>query len=326
MAPAGKKIPAFTLLELLVAMALFSLVAVLLASVFSSTQKGVVFLGNTKSQRQDARAVLEQIAGELRAALETPTRSFEGTQAAMRQPQLLVNPSGLSATHGSSLFWSAGADSKSGGSALVGYLLRWETTPEGPRPRFCRVFLDANGSEYVEQTLRTSINAEWVSQSLVDSNAPGDAKNGYQGWISDNILAFYARPLDPQMNAITNFSRGLSGPAVNTSSANAVFAASATGSNTGGRFDSRSGYQYKRSPDNVTVNRFGPALPSAIELVVIAAPPSSILQLQTVPAPVLSTNAAAMWTDVASFLSSLPTPIKKAAKTYSTIVPIAVQQ
>ena len=324
MARAGKTILAFTLLELLVAMALFTLVAVLLASVFSSTQKGVVLLGSAKSQRQDARAVLGQVAGELRAALEPPTRSFEGAQAAMRQPQLLVNPSGL--TNGSSLFWSAGADSRSGGSALVGYLLRWETTPEGPRPRFCRVFLDADGSEIVEQTLRTSASPEWVSQALVNSNAPGDAANGYQGWISDNILAFYARALDPQMNAITNFSRGLSGPAVNTSSANAVFAASATGNATLGSFDSRNGYQYTRRPDNVTVNRFGPALPSAIELVVIAAPPSSIRQLQTAPAPVLSGNATAMWTDVASFLGSLPEPVRNAAKTYSTIVPIAVQQ
>jgi hypothetical protein len=33
-----------------------------------------------------------------------------------------------------------------------------------------------------------------------------------------------------------------------------------------------------------------------------------------------------MLTDVASFLSSLPEPVRNAAKTYSTIVPIAVQQ
>jgi hypothetical protein len=128
------------------------------------------------------------------------------------------------------------------------------------------------------------------------------------------------------MNPITNYARGLSGPAVNTSSQFATFSASANGSATGGAFDSLRGYQYTRQGDNVMVNRFGPALPAAVELAVVTAPPSAIKLLQSAPAPVLSGNASAMWTDVASFISSLPEPVRRAARTHSTIVPIAVQQ
>ena len=211
---------------------------------------------------------------------------------------------------------------------LVGYLLRWETASGVALPRFCRVSFDPNDAESIKQTLQgATANATWVNEGLINQNAPGVQNQGYQGWISDNILAFYARALDPQMNPITNYARGLSGPPPNTSSQNATFTTSATGSATGGAFDSLKGYQYTRQDDvNVVVNRFGPALPAAVELAVVTAPPSAIKLLQSAPAPVLSGNASAMWTDVASFISSLPEPVRRAARTHSTIVPIAVQQ
>jgi hypothetical protein len=107
---------------------------------------------------------------------------------------------------------------------------------------------------------------------------------------------------------------------------NAVFGSSANGTSTLGAFDSAKGYQYTRVPDNVMVNRFGPALPTAIELVVITAPPSSIQKLTSIPAPVLSGNATTMWTDINSFLANLPEEIRRASRTFSTIVPLSVQQ
>lgn len=210
---------------------------------------------------------------------------------------------------------------------LVGYLLRWETASGVALPRFCRVSFDPNDTESIKQTLQgSSANSTWVNANSINQNAPGVQGQGYQGWISDNILAFYARALDPQMNPITNYARGVSGPAVNTSSQWATFSSSATGSATGGAFDSLRGYQYTRQADNILVNRFGPALPAAVELAVVTAPPSAIKLLQSAPAPVLSGNASAMWTDVDSFISSLPEPVRRAARTHSTIVPIAVQQ
>lgn len=307
-------------------MALLGIVVTLLASILSSTQKGVAQIGSVSSQRQDARAVLDQISRDLRSTLEPVSRGFELTNPGVRQPEFLLNPPGFTA-NGSSIFWSVRNESSLGGNMLVGYLLRWEATPEGPTPRFCRVSFNPNDAESIKQTLQgASANSTWVNSILIDSNAPGVQGQGYQGWISDNILAFYARALDPQMNPITNYARGLSGPAVNTSSQSVTFAASANGSATGGAFDSLRGYQYTRQGDNVMVNRFGPALPAAVELAVVTAPPSAIKLLQSVPAPVLSGNASAMWTDVASFISSLPEPVRQAARTHSTIVPIAVQQ
>jgi prepilin-type N-terminal cleavage/methylation domain-containing protein len=327
MARAGKNNQAFTILELLVAMALLGIVVTLLASILSSTQKGVAQIGSASSQRQDARAVLDQISRDLRTTLEPVSRSFELANPGLRQPEFLLNPPGFTA-NGTSIFWSVRNESSLGGNMLVGYLLRWETSPGVALPRLCRVSFDPNDTESIKQTLQGSAtaNSTWVDASLISSNAPGFQDQGYQGWISDNVLAFYARVLDPQMNPITNYARGLSGPAVNTSSQSVTFSASVNGLATGGAFDSLRGYQYTRQGDNVVVNRFGPALPAAVELAVVTAPPSAIKQLQSVPAPVLSGNASAMWTDVASFISSLPEPVRRAARTHSTIVPIAIQQ
>jgi prepilin-type N-terminal cleavage/methylation domain-containing protein len=328
MARAGKDNKAFTILELLVAMALLGIVVTLLASILSSTQKGVAQIGSASSQRQDARAVLDQISRDLRSTLEPVSRGFELANPGVRQPEFLLNPPGFTA-NGTSIFWSIRNESSLGGNMLVGYLLRWETSPGVALPRFCRVSFDPNDTESIKQTLQGSAtaNSTWINAGSINLNAPGVQDQGYQGWISDNILAFYARALDPQMNPITNYARGLSGPPSNTSSQNATFDASATGLATGGAFDSLRGYQYTR-PDNVNVvvNRFGPALPAAVELAVVTAPPSAIKLLQSAPAPVLSGNASAMWTDVASFISSLPEPVRRAARTHSTIVPIAVQQ
>lgn len=327
MAHAGRETQAFTILELLVAMALMGIVVTILASVLSSTQKGVAQMGGASSQRQDARAILAQISHDLRSTLEPVSRGFELANAGVRQPEFLLNPPGFTG-NGSSIFWSVRNESSLGGNMLVGYLLRWETTPEGPLPRLCRVSFDPQVTESIKNALQgsASANSTWVDANLINENAPGVQDQGYQGWISDNILAFYARALDPQMNPINNYARGLSGPPVGTSSQNATFAASANGSTTGGAFNSLSGYQYTRRGDNVMVNRFGPALPAAVELAVVTAPPSAIKLLQTAPAPVLSGNASAMWTDVASFISSLPEPVRRAVRTHSTIVPLAVQQ
>lgn len=308
-------------------MALLGIVVTLLASILSSTQKGVAQIGSASSQRQDARAVLDQISRDLRTTLEPVSRGFELANPGLRQPEFLLNPPAFTG-NGSSIFWSVRNESSLGGNMLVGYLLRWETASGVAIPRLCRVSFDSNDTESIKQTLQgVSANATWVNEGLINQNAPGVQGQGYQGWISDNILAFYARALDPQMNPITNYARGLSGPAVNTSSQWATFSSSATGSATGGAFDSLRGYQYTRQDNvNVMVNRFGPALPAAVELAVVTAPPSAIKLLQSAPAPVLSGNASAMWTDVASFISSLPEPVRRAARTHSTIVPIAVQQ
>jgi len=327
MAHAGNR--AFTLIELMVAMAILAVVVVLLSSVFSSTQRGASYIGNAAFQRQDARAVLNHISKDLSSALGQTSRSFEDANTAGRQPQLLLNPPGLGTNlqNASSIFWISQLPSNKGGSALVGYVLRWETTADGPRPRLCRMFLNTADSQPVRQSLRLSTSVpEWASENLVNTAAPGTADSGFQGWFADNILALYARALDPNMAPITNYARQLSGPAVNTTTVNAAFPGSATGDATLGAFDSGRGYQFRRTSDNVTVNRFGPALPAAVELVVISAPPSVIRQLQTAPAAVRSADAARMWDDISAFLASLPPNVKNAARTYSTIVPLSVQQ
>ena len=99
-----------------------------------------------------------------------------------------------------------------------------------------------------------------------------------------------------------------------------------TGTPYNGTYDSRLGYQYtsSASPPSL-VNRFGPVLPFAIELVVIAAPPKIIQKLTTIPAPVSSGDSTKMWADVDEFVGDLPAPVGSYTRIYSTIVPLSLQ-
>src|SRR5260221_2516490 len=84
----------FTLVEVLVSMAVLVLMVGLLAQVLSSAQLGLGNLGNSAQRRQDAGTVLANMAKDLRASLTPLNRSFEGADPLAGQVQFLINPPG----------------------------------------------------------------------------------------------------------------------------------------------------------------------------------------------------------------------------------------
>lgn len=320
----------FTLLEVLVSVAILSLVVVLLASVFSSVQSGLVFTDGGARQRQDAASVLARMAEELRSSMAPVSQSHELANPATRQAQLLVNPSGLapSLQNAGAIFWKAPVRSATGGSGLVGYFLRWDTSiPDRPHPFFCRFSLDPRQSEAAAQALRANgADTAWINTALADTQAPGDQDNGFQGWLADNILAFYVRVLDPEMSALTRQARQVRRMYYPASlSPNFVIEFSSPNQSAGplidgNRFDSRLGYQYQRTSDGRFVDRYGPALPPLVELIVIAAPPKAVGRLTVKPAIPNSNDPAKVWEDVDAFIAGLPEAVRREAKIYSTLI------
>ena len=90
-------------------------------------------------------------------------------------------------------------------------------------------------------------------------------------------------------------------------------------------YDSRMGYQFQQptptAPGGFTlVNRFGPALPASVEIVLLALSPEATGRMTSIPTPVRGSNATTMWTDIDTFISSLPQTLRADVRVYSTIV------
>jgi prepilin-type N-terminal cleavage/methylation domain-containing protein len=335
----------FTLLEVLVSTAILAVILVLFASMFSSTHEGVRLLNNSTKQRQEARVVLAKIAGELKESLTSPSVSYESNDPAARQFQLLINPPAMGElANAHTLFWSS-ASGNHADSGLIGYAVRWDKTdPAAPKPRLCRMFISQNESQHLLADLKTSVpSGAWANEILMGTFAPADEANGYRGWLADNILALYARALDPQNQPITRTARTITG-VTNPSAVYyqgmswITFDSSLQGTSytipdptAGGTdrgYDSRMGYQFQQptqtAPGGFTlVNRFGPALPASVEIVLLALSPEAISRMTSIPTPVRGSTATTMWTDIDTFISNLPQNLRADVRIYSTIVSLS---
>lgn len=339
---------AFTLLELLVASAVLLLVGVLMLGIFSSTVGVSSHLSNSMRLRQDASVALHLMATDLASALRGVSRSFEGLRWSPgvyeraaegdRQPQLLINPAEVpeSLQHAGSIFWYSGAGNGSGESELVGYVVRYIQTPAGPRPRLARLRLSFGRMQEVLLALKTpgsgvflpDFNAPrtpgtWVTEELVDEQASATVGEGFQGWLADNVLALYARPLDPFLNPILSYPREIWGE--HGMLRGGMGPGGHSGLPTAGRFDSRVGYQFRppgAAANALPFNVYGPALPTAVEVVIVAAAPDGIRKLETVPASVRPATFADadFWPAIDNFVTGLPEQIRQGAKVYSTVV------
>jgi hypothetical protein len=309
----------------MIATVILLLLVVVFASVFSSAQTGLITLRNSALRRQNAQTALMTMAGELKAAVAPQGGFYEGANPADRQLPLLINPPTLGmdpATHNAhSIFWPVKSSSSDGGTSLVGYVVRWmQESGKPPRPMLCRMKLGAAQLQSVlEGQQGTPSPGDWPASGLVDAATKGDADSGFAGWLADDILALYVRALDYEMKPIKALPRKISGPKA-TGEPGVLFDAVLTGGVLTNSFDSRAGYQY--STNSVLVNRFGPAFPAAVEIVVVSATPKAIRLLGSIPASVASADSSLLWSDVDAFVASLPQALRSEVKTYSVIVPL----
>jgi prepilin-type N-terminal cleavage/methylation domain-containing protein len=214
----------FTLLELMVGVAILALLVVFLSGIFGSVSK-TWQLGQSNSERlQNIRGITDFITTELRTALLPVNRTDKANL------QLILNPSALSTEYQNpdALFWQAPVAS---GQALsdvaeVGYFVKWDSAKSNnPRPILCRFYVDdsTKGANYLIYS-QGGGSTPWLSDAIVAAVAPADKNNAYEGLVGENVVAFFVQCGDAKGQPIDKTYAG----------------GSFTGTNLG--FDSRQGY------------------------------------------------------------------------------------
>ncbi|MEI8309612.1 MAG: hypothetical protein WCH98_02530 [Verrucomicrobiota bacterium] len=323
---------AFSLVELLVAMALLAMLVVITASAYQSVVAGYSRIADQARQREEARSVLLLMSDEIRSALSPISRSpgvvVANMGSALPSLDFLINPPALSATadgqayaNPHTVFWQIPARDGTAGSALMGYAVKWETRSDGTPVPVLRRLRSDSGRMFKELadaavSATTTPGATWAGVPLLGELAPATTASAYKGWMSENVIALWVRALDPMGNPITNTAPPITGVGPISGAPVSTFG-SAT--NSAGAFDSKLGYQY------ATTNRFAPALPAAVEVAITTLPPSVLRRLA---APQRTTAAMGVdpnsfWADISTYVASLPIDAKAAAKTYSTIIPLS---
>lgn len=169
----------FTLIELLVATAVFMMLVVVLASL-SSQALSVWSRNEQKSDlRESARTAMSLIGSELRQAVLPVNRGDTNGL------QLVVNPSGVTATNRDSIFWQAPvATSRSKGDlAIVGYFIRKVDNVS----KLCRLFVNPDDPDYA---VYKAPNA-WVNDALLNAKAPADEASNLQGVCLENVSGMW---------------------------------------------------------------------------------------------------------------------------------------
>jgi type II secretory pathway pseudopilin PulG len=275
---------AFTLLELLVATAVFVGLALILLSIAASLssfwQIGIAH----NERRLSALSAFSRMARDLRFAVPA-------VNPATSNFQLVINPANVGSNYllPQAAFWQApvARDRSRGEMALVGYFVQWVTEANGPVPKLCRLLIDTN---YQFQK-----PSDWVTDPLIASNAPATKASGYDGQLAENVLGIWMQPLDQAKKPIVQ-------PGDSS------------------KFDSLQGYSVAltNSSGVLVTNNFKSALPASIEVAVVAVDARTAKRLSGSERP--GKRSANLWNDVDNFYTNLPQGIRQGARIYSTII------
>lgn len=185
----------FTLIELMAAIAIFTLLVIILAYASGSVSRLWVSTRESTSRQQNERAILDFLARDLESALLPIIRND------VTGLQFVCNPATVSDTYrsGDTLFWQApvATDVTNGDIAVVGYFVRWV----GTKATLCRLLV--NPTEATNYRIHSSPD-NWINDEILDSAAPADKQSGYLGLMAENVVGFWAQPLDAHGNAINS--------------------------------------------------------------------------------------------------------------------------
>jgi len=302
---------AFTLLEVLVATAVLSIMVVLLASIAGQVSKVWQDVSANNQQRSAARVLLQYMARELQAVSNpVPMPASSQTPANLQMiASLPVNNSNATVIppedlNPHALFWqvSVAQDISQGNIASVGYFIRWDTTsrPGHAKPILCRFFVSPTDAANFKVYKQSGAGAEnWLS--VLPTVAPATAP-AYQGWMSDNVIALWIRFLDVDGSPITQNAAGQT-------------------MNSGYGFDSRQGY---RSPTTAQIHP-APAYPPCVEISLVAVDSRTMEKITSPLLPVTTTPAdfdkgATTSGSIRYFVENLPKEIKVGTRIFSTRV------
>jgi prepilin-type N-terminal cleavage/methylation domain-containing protein len=195
---------AFSMVELLIAMVVLSILVLLLTNLFN--QVNIAWLtgeGGTE-RRRNARAVTDFMAAELRGA-QVPVQG--GGSVTRGNLQFIVNPADLPEEYrnADAAFWQApiATETSYGDLAAIGYFVKWESSGARQRPMLCRFFVNpsrgsgaavARNPEFL--VYDPDPNA-WRKTSILESTVqPANAAQGYKGLFAENVLGLWIECLD----------------------------------------------------------------------------------------------------------------------------------
>lgn len=188
----GSKSPAlraFTLIEVLTAIAILGLLVVVLGQMASLVSSSWVTAQGQLERRQTARSIADFIAADLAAVLlpldPASTTSF------------FLNPDiGEDLKNPSAVFWLApvATDQTFGDIAEVGYFVRWDTTNStNPRAGLCRFLVNPDPNDANYAVLQNPKN--WISRAQIDEVAPADKNHDYKGLFAEDVVGLWIRCL-----------------------------------------------------------------------------------------------------------------------------------
>ncbi len=190
--------PGFTILELLVATAIFALLATLLLSMTSEASKLWQRAENQKARRQIARIIIETMSRDMESV------AFPVVSGATNSLQLVVgSATGTTNLNPNAAFWQATASGTGpiGGLAEVGYFVQWKDN----RSALCRYYVPGTNADSIFSS--SAINwKDWLTASKIDAYAPGlNDSNSYGGLLAENVLGLWITVYDANNIAYTNY-------------------------------------------------------------------------------------------------------------------------
>jgi prepilin-type N-terminal cleavage/methylation domain-containing protein len=194
----------FTLLEILVSIAILALIVVLLAQVANTASRAWISTEARKEVLQNVRAIGEFIGAEMRVALLPANRTSQSSL------QFIVNPTASNGSYSNrdAVFWqvSLASNQTLGDVAEIGYFVQWNTDdPQNPKARLCRFFVNPTTGDYTPNPdfLIYSNPTGWLTADLIRRTAPADKANAYNGLFAENVVGFWVQCLDAAGQPIT---------------------------------------------------------------------------------------------------------------------------
>lgn len=176
----SRKARAFTIVEMLVATAVFMMMVVLLVSVVSQINSAWQQADGQKNRRESGRTLLDLIARDLQTAL-APVDEKNASGLEFNK-----SPGGFPDLHRDALFWNCSSPRVRSNSDIVtvGYFVRQSSTSSD----LCR--LQASGV----------VDDVWAQASML---APATAPN-YQGLVAEGVLSMFVTLYGKTGNVLAN--------------------------------------------------------------------------------------------------------------------------
>ena len=297
----SRGLKSFTLVEILVSVAILSVFVILLMSMLGSLTT-VWQEGQSHNERRTiAQTVFDRMGRDLSQTALPVSRTNTN------ELQMVINPSGVGASYQNpqAIFWQAPVATDggtNGNMAIVGYFVQWVNGTPGT-PCLSRLLINPSSTNYAVYTAPTA----WISTTLLNTYAPAkfvspSSANNYAGLLSPNVLGLWVQALDPRGNPID---QGLSAPDIK-----------------GEAFDSRNPYSYTDGSGNLATN-IASALPASMQIAIAVIDSRTAKLLTTTGKPNYPTLTGNFWGDVQSFYNGLPSAIRKGTEIQTTTITLA---